>query len=549
MNDYHTMSATNLESAASGAFATTTDGTSRAFRTEAAPRVSDRRMVWFAWSVVLLIVVLRGIVAFTLPLTGDEAYYWEWSRHLAWGYVDHPPAVAATIALFSIFGQTPGFVRLGFVLCGLVASIALAGCATELTGDRRAGAVAALAMALTPLASLASGQASPDGPYLMFWSLGLWFGARAFKRNDTFDWILLGVAVAGVLLSRVLGFALLFGICAYALRPEVRHVWRRGLPLALGVAALLYAPFIAWNASHHWVTLLFGLVYRHQENHGFSAGRVAQLFAAEAAAYSPGIFLAVLLLAVRPRNAFLAWTAIPQLIVVTLLAFFERVEIHWIFGTLASLCAMLGVAYVQASHRFKIVWTTICVVPGAILVPAILAVTFAPIPIYNYVNRETGAQLRNGGPFEIMTYSMVARDAAKLARAHDAIVMTDGYGLSSVMDFDAGIPPVVIGYNWQGRESRGWYTDQERPERALFVDKEPLATRPDIAKHLHRACASVVDGGVHPYSFGGTTPRAYYFTWCDGLAPDGIAILRWEREGAGRNEAVRPRANAPRSDA
>jgi hypothetical protein len=302
------------------------------------------------------------------------------------------------------------------------------------------------------------------------------------------------------------------------------------MPIALVVAAALYAPFVAWNATHHWVTLLFGLVYRHEEGHGFSITRVVQLMAAQAAAYSPGIFLAVLLLAVRPRNAFLAWTAIPQLVVVTLLAFFERVEIHWIFGTLASLCAMLGVAYVQVSHRSKIIWTTICVVPGAILVPAILAVTFAPIPIYKIVNRETGAQLRNGGPFEIMTYSMVAKDAAKLAREHDAIVMTDGYGLSSVMDFDAGVRPVVIGYNWQGRESRTWYPDTQRPERALFVDKEPLSTRPDIASHLRRACATVEDGGVHPYSFGGTTPRAYYFTWCDGLAPDGLAILRWERE-------------------
>jgi len=487
-------------------------------------------MIWFAWVVVVLILVVRGIVAFTLPLTGDEAYYWEWSRHLAWGYVDHPPAVAATIALFSGFGQSPGFVRVGFVLCGLIASVALAGCATELTGDRRAGAVAALAMALTPLASLACGQASPDGPYLMFWSLALWFGARAFQRDRPLDWVLLGGALAGVLLSRVLGFALLFGICGYALTPGVRHVWRRGLPLALVVTVALYAPFLAWNASHQWVTLLFGLIYRHEERHGFSLTRVAQLIAAQAAAYSPGIFLAVLLLAVRPRNAFLAWTAIPQLAVVTVLAFVERVEIHWIFGTLASLCAMLGVAYVQVSHRSKIVWTTICVVPGAILVPAILAVTFAPIPIYKIVNRETGAQLRNGGPFEIMTYSLVAKDAAKLARERDAIVMTDGYGLSSVMDFDAGIPPVVIGYNWQGRESRQWYPDTQRPERALFVDKEPLATRPDISAHLRRACATVVDGGVHPYSFGGTTPRAYYFTWCEGLAPDGLAILRWERE-------------------
>jgi hypothetical protein len=373
----------------------------------------------------------------------------------------------------------------------------------------------------------------------MFWSLALWFGARAFRRDALVDWALFGAMVAGVLLSRVLGFALVFGVCAYALTPGMRHVWRRGMPLALGVGLILYAPFLAWNATHHWVTLLFGLAYRHEEAHEFSVRRVATLIASQAAAYSPGIFLAVLLLALRPRNAFLAWTAIPQLAVVTALAFFERVEIHWIFGTLVSLSAMLGVAYMQLSHRAKIVWTTICVVPGAILVPAILAVTFAPIPIYNIVNRETGAQLRNGGPFEIMTYAMVAKDAAALARERQAIVMTDGYGLSSVMDFDAGVAPVVIGYNWQGRESRGWYSDTARPERALFVDKEPLATRPDIAAHLRRACARVVDGGTHPYSFGGTTPRNYYFTWCEGVVPDGLAILRWEREPETSRAAAR----------
>ncbi len=487
-------------------------------------------MTAVVWVVVALVIAVRCVVAFTLPLTGDEAYYWEWSRHLAWGYVDHPPAVAATIAAFSAFGQTPGLVRLGFVLCGLIASIAIAGCATTITNDRRAGAVAALALALTPLASLAFGSASPDGPYLMFWALALWAAVRAFKFDGTFDWAALGAATAGVLLSRVLGFALLFGLCAYACTPGVRHVWRRGMPIALAVTAVLFAPCVVWNATHGWVTFLFGVVYRHEETHAFSVVRVVQLLAAQAAAYSPGIFVAVLLLAIRPRNALLAWTAIPQLAVVTVLAFVERVEIHWIFGTLVSLSAMLGVAYVQISHRLKIVWSTICVVPGAILVPAILAVTFAPVPIYKIVNRETGAQLRNGGPFEIMTYAMVARDAKALAAEHDAVVMTDGYGLSSVMDFDAGITPVVIGYNWQGRESRHWYADSERPARALFVDKEPLATRPDIARHLHRACSSVTDGGIHPYSFGGTTPRAYYFTWCEGLGPDGIAILRWERE-------------------
>jgi hypothetical protein len=485
----------------------------------------------FIWGIIALIFVGRGIGAFTVPLTGDEAYYWEWSRRLAAGYVDHPPAVAWTIHLFAQFGQVPGLVRLGFVLCGVVASLGLAGCANEITGDKRAGAVAALAMAIVPLTLIAFGTASPDGPYLMFWSLALWFAARAFKRDDVGDWILLGLMVGGVLLSRVLGFALPFGLAAYALfTPSARHVWKRGMPIALAVCAVVCTPFIIWNAQHDWVTLLFGVAYRHEGvANSLSVWRVLSLLGVQAAAYSPGIWIAVLVLTFRPRNALLAWTAIPQFAIVTFLALFERVEIHWVFGFFASLCAMLGIAYVQISHRMKIVWTTASVVPAALLLPAIFAFTFAPVPIYRVIHRETGAQLRNAGPFEIMTYQMVADDAGALAKQKDAVVMTDGYGLSSVMDFDAGVAPVVIGYDWQGRESRSWFPDSERPARALFVDKEPLSTRPDIALHLRRACTRVVDGGIHAFSYGGVR-RAYYYTWCEGLVPDGLAILRWERE-------------------
>jgi len=83
------------------------------------------------WAAIALVIVLRAVAAFTLPLTGDEAYYWEWSRRLAFGYVDHPPAVAWTIAAFAWLGHQPGFVRLGFVLCGVVASLALAAATAE----------------------------------------------------------------------------------------------------------------------------------------------------------------------------------------------------------------------------------------------------------------------------------------------------------------------------------------------------------------------------------------------------------------------------------
>ena len=37
------------------------------------------------WAIAAAVTVMRAIADFKLPLTGDEAYYWEWSRHLAFG--------------------------------------------------------------------------------------------------------------------------------------------------------------------------------------------------------------------------------------------------------------------------------------------------------------------------------------------------------------------------------------------------------------------------------------------------------------------------------
>ncbi len=55
---------------------------------------------------------LRLIAGAILPLSSDEAYYWLWSRHLAAGYYDHPPAIAFLIrAGTTLFGDTSLGVR------------------------------------------------------------------------------------------------------------------------------------------------------------------------------------------------------------------------------------------------------------------------------------------------------------------------------------------------------------------------------------------------------------------------------------------------------
>ena len=77
-----------------------------------------------AVSIVSAAAVIRLAFAAVLPVFPDEAYYWEWSRRLAAGYFDHPPAVALLIRFGTTFlGATPLGIRLGSITAGWIASL------------------------------------------------------------------------------------------------------------------------------------------------------------------------------------------------------------------------------------------------------------------------------------------------------------------------------------------------------------------------------------------------------------------------------------------
>ncbi|MGD1066219.1 MAG: glycosyltransferase family 39 protein, partial [Vulcanimicrobiaceae bacterium] len=137
------------------------------------------KLRYATWIIVALVTVLRAIAAAKVPLTGDEAYYWEWSKHLALGYADHPPMVAYLILPFVWSTANPFWIRLPFLLCGVVATLAAAATARRLTGDERAGLVTALAVTLAPMCSVLSVMATPDGPLMAGWAACLYCTVRA----------------------------------------------------------------------------------------------------------------------------------------------------------------------------------------------------------------------------------------------------------------------------------------------------------------------------------------------------------------------------------
>ena len=95
-------------------------------------------------AVLAAVVLLRAVVmlASGAGLHVDEAQYWDWSRHLAWGYWSKPPGIAALIAASTwLAGDSVLGVRLlAMVGWGLSAAI-LGALAWDMAGRGAAGHV------------------------------------------------------------------------------------------------------------------------------------------------------------------------------------------------------------------------------------------------------------------------------------------------------------------------------------------------------------------------------------------------------------------------
>ena len=106
-----------------------------------------------------------------LPLSGDEAYHWEWSRHPAFGYYDHPGLTAFLIRGATLLtGRSTEFtVRLPALLllsgtavvCFLFARSVARARGADSAAAERAGAMAGVLALVTPIFCLLYTSPSP----------------------------------------------------------------------------------------------------------------------------------------------------------------------------------------------------------------------------------------------------------------------------------------------------------------------------------------------------------------------------------------------------
>src|SRR5271155_5949576 len=151
---------------------------------EAAMSPNEARLVRKTAATVLALVALRLVAAAWTPLTFDEAYYWMWSKHLAFGYYDHPPLVAVVIQPGTrIAGDSEFGVRLVPIFLALPMSFAVYRTASILFGGTRVAATATILLNVTLMAAIGTLIVTPDSPLLVASSFVLFFLAKVLETG------------------------------------------------------------------------------------------------------------------------------------------------------------------------------------------------------------------------------------------------------------------------------------------------------------------------------------------------------------------------------
>ena len=243
------------------------------------------------------LLLLRILAAASLDLFGDEAFYWQCSRRLAWGYADHPFMTALLVRTgTTLFGESTLALRAPFLLLG-AATTGLLFCLGRRLLDRDEALRGTAFSLLLPALALSTFMALPDVPLLFFELAGLVAWQRATEDGPRRQgwWLVTGLCVAlalstharGLLLPGAMGLWLL-GSARGRRELSTLAPWWGGLVGLLGLA-----PSLLFNLDNDFAQWRYQLAERHGAA-GADFGQLLDHVAEQAAVVTPLLYVALL---------------------------------------------------------------------------------------------------------------------------------------------------------------------------------------------------------------------------------------------------------------
>ncbi|MDG4552541.1 MAG: glycosyltransferase family 39 protein [Candidatus Contendobacter sp.] len=225
-------------------------------------------------TIILIIysVLLRFFYLGPPELFYEEAYYWNYAKHLDIGYLDHPPMVAWIIGLFTnLMGDNEFAVRFGAFSCWSITAYFSFRLTREIHGQFNVSQTVLL-IATLPVYFAVGWVMTPDAPLIACWAAALYYFYRALIHEQRAAWVGIGISIGLGMLSKytivLLGLAALLFILAD--RHARKWIFRLEPYLAILIAIILFSPVIVWNVGHEWASFLYQGRDRMAEQFEFS---------------------------------------------------------------------------------------------------------------------------------------------------------------------------------------------------------------------------------------------------------------------------------------
>jgi 4-amino-4-deoxy-L-arabinose transferase-like glycosyltransferase len=211
-----------------------------------------------AYTLILLMAAFSAVYNAFLPLHGDEAYYWMWSHHIQAGYYDHPPMVALMIYLTNFISESEWGVRLGNVISFTIAAFYIFRFTKELS-DEKTALNAILIYLSVIIVNAGYIITTTDAPTILFWTLSLYYSYRAVFFGSLREYILAGIMLGLLMLSKYTSILLIFSILLFIVIKKREILTNINFYIALIIAFAIVFPMVWWNYKHDWISFLFQL--------------------------------------------------------------------------------------------------------------------------------------------------------------------------------------------------------------------------------------------------------------------------------------------------
>ncbi len=476
--------------------------------------------------VVILLVAFRAFLEVRIPLSGDEAYYWLWGKHLALGYHDHPPLIGWLIGLSTLFSNQLFWVRLPALICGLLSALFIYLAARDILESRQKASMTLLLFLVMPMLAVSSIAVFTDTPLIFGWALCIWATWKA--QNDDRYWLLSGFAIGIALLSKLIGVFLFASLGMFFLvNRESRSFFKNKLFWGgMGVCALVALPVFIWNLNHHFENLFF------QAHDHLTNPPASPLFSflgyvgVQALSASPLIFLlfipTVVMLVKQSwqgdrASQFLLSFALPIHVTFLLLSFWARVGFHWaVPGYLALLIAMPKLDgwkkwipwSIGMSLGFTLLFYTALGFPSTVAQRVMALDSRHP-------QWKIASFLSGKGYGEILGYENLAEEVKTRVdsgkNGNSPFILTDSYTLSSDFAYYLKRQTFTLLLSGQGGQYARW-SDYEklRGKDALWIDFSSMESQPNVGHLLRQAFRSL--GPEEKIKIrNGLVTRSFYF--------------------------------------